>query len=142
MNIGDHVTVNFISESRTSFDGTHFTGNGTIDRIEDNRVFGRLYNDQPFMCDPADVSVNVDIHNLDKYYQLLMSMKLVSQDEINLIKNKCMNDLQLLNMIEFGLFIYAHHQSVIHTMAQSIAISEFKRIQEEFSNGGAFLIDA
>lgn len=70
MNTGDHVAVSFISENRTEFSGIHFAGNGIIDRLEDNRVFGHLYSGQPFMCDPTDVSVNVDIHNLDKYYQL------------------------------------------------------------------------
>ena len=60
MNTGDHVAVSFISENSTQFSGIHFAGNGIIDRLEDNRVFGHLYSGQPFMCNPTDVSVNVD----------------------------------------------------------------------------------
>ena len=94
------------------------------------------------MCDPTDVSVNVDIHNLDKYYQLLLELKLASHAEIELIKSKSLEDPQLLNMAEFGLYIFAHFQSLINGMAQQIAVSEFQRIQDEFSNGRVFLVDA
>ena len=117
MNTGDHVAVSFISENSTQFSGIHFAGNGIIDRLEDNRVFGHLYSGQPFMCDPTDVSVNVDIHNLDKYYQLLLELKLASHAEIELIKSKSLEDPQLLNMAEFGLYIFAHFQSLINGMA-------------------------
>ena len=56
MNTGDHVAVSFISENSTQFSGIHFAGNGIIDRLEDNRVFGHLYSGQPFMCDQTGVS--------------------------------------------------------------------------------------
>ena len=142
MNTSDHVSVSFISESRTEFSGFNFSGTGIIDLIEDRRVYGHLYSGQPFMCDPTDVSVNVDIHNLDKYYQLLLELKLASHAEIELIKSKSSEDPQLLNMAEFGLYIFAHFQSLINGMAQQIAASEFQRIQDEFTNGRVFLVDA
>ena len=88
MNTGDHVSVSFISESRTEFSGFNFSGTGIIDLIEDGRIYGHLYSGQPFMCDPSDVSVNVDISNLDKYFQLLEHLKLLSHEETQILKNK------------------------------------------------------
>ena len=57
MKINDRVKVDFVSESRTEFSGKRFTGEGVVDRIEDGRVFGRLDNGAPFMCDGSDVVV-------------------------------------------------------------------------------------
>ena len=57
MKINDRVKVDFVSESRTEFSGKRFTGGGVVDRIEDCRVFGRLDNGAPFMCDVSDVTV-------------------------------------------------------------------------------------
>lgn len=54
---GDCVKVDFISESATIYSGNRFTGYGVVDRFEDNRVFGRLEDDQPFMCFVSDVEV-------------------------------------------------------------------------------------
>lgn len=53
MKINDRVK----SESRTGFSGKRFTGEGVVDRVEDGRVFGRLGNGAPFMCDVSDVVV-------------------------------------------------------------------------------------
>jgi hypothetical protein len=130
MNVGDHVSVNFISESRTEFSGINFSGNGIIDRIEDNRVFGRLYNGKPFMCDPMDVSVNLNIHDLDPYLNLLVELKLLSLQESQFIKNESCPDPNLSNMAEFGLYIFAHFQSVINDMAGQVAELEFQLLQE------------
>lgn len=138
MNTGDHVSVSFISESRTEFSGFNFSGSGIIDLIEDGRVYGHLYSGQPFMCDPSDVSVNVDISNLDKYFQLLEHLKLLSHEETQLLKNKCCPNPQLLNMAEFGLYIFAQLQSEINCMAQQMANSEFKLLQNNaFESLGA-----
>ena len=57
MKINDRVKVDFISESATKFSNNHFTGDGVIDRIEDGRVFGRLDDGTPFMCDLSDAIV-------------------------------------------------------------------------------------
>ena len=54
---GDCVKVDFISESATIYSGKRFTGYGVVDRFEDNRVFGRLEDGQPFMCFASDVEV-------------------------------------------------------------------------------------
>ncbi len=64
--VGDQVKVDFVSESRTEFSGNHFTGEGVVDRVEDDRVFGRLDNGMPFMCGVDDVQVitgQSDIHD-------------------------------------------------------------------------------
>ncbi len=55
--VGNRVHVDFISESATKFSNNHFTGDGVIDRIEDGRVFGRLDDGTPFMCDLSDAIV-------------------------------------------------------------------------------------
>jgi hypothetical protein len=55
--INDRVKVDFVSESRTEFSGKRFTGEGVVDRVEDGRVFGRLDNGVPFVCDVSDVVV-------------------------------------------------------------------------------------
>ena len=57
MKSGIRVYVDFISESSTEFSGNRFTGEGVVDRIEDGRVFGRLDDGAPFMCDVSDVTV-------------------------------------------------------------------------------------
>ena len=57
MKINDRVKVDFVSESSTEFSGKRFTGEGVVDRIEDGRVFVRLDNGAPFMCDVSDVVV-------------------------------------------------------------------------------------
>ncbi len=57
MKINDRVKVDFVSESRTEFSGKRFTGEGVVDRVEDGRVFGRLDNGVPFVCDVSDVVV-------------------------------------------------------------------------------------
>ena len=54
---GDRVKVDFISESATIYSGKRFTGYGVVDLFEDNRVFGRLEDGQPFMCFASDVEV-------------------------------------------------------------------------------------
>ena len=54
---GDRVKVDFISESATIYSGKRFTGYGVLDRVEDDRVFGRLDDGTPFMCLCADVEV-------------------------------------------------------------------------------------
>lgn len=53
--VGQRVKVDFISESQTEFSGKRFCGKGTIDRYEDDRVFGRLGDGRPFVCMPSDV---------------------------------------------------------------------------------------
>ena len=55
MKAGDHVKVDFVSESATIYSGKRFTGYGVLDRVEDGRVFGRLDDGTPFMCLCADV---------------------------------------------------------------------------------------
>lgn len=55
--VGNRVKVDFVSESATKFSNNHFTGDGVIDRIEDGRVFGRLDDGTPFMCDLSDAIV-------------------------------------------------------------------------------------
>lgn len=57
MNKNDRVKVDFTSESSTEFSGNRFTGEGVVDRVEDGRVFGRLDNGTPFMCDESDAVV-------------------------------------------------------------------------------------
>jgi hypothetical protein len=57
MKKNDRVKVDFTSESSTEFSGKRFTGEGVIDRIEDGRVFGRLDDSTPFMCDLSDAIV-------------------------------------------------------------------------------------
>ena len=57
MKAGDHVKVDFVSESATIYSGKRFTGCGVLDRVEDGRVFGRLDDGTPFMCLYADVEV-------------------------------------------------------------------------------------
>ena len=42
MKTGDRVHVDFISESRTEFSNNHFTGDGIIDCIDGDRIYGRL----------------------------------------------------------------------------------------------------
>lgn len=54
---GDRVKVDFIGESATIYSGKRFTGYGVLDRVEDDRVFGRLDDGTPFMCLCADVEV-------------------------------------------------------------------------------------
>lgn len=131
MNTGDHVTVNFISESSTEFSGHPFYGSGTIHQIEDGRVFGRLYNGQPFMCAPSDVKVNVAIKDLESYYKVLLDLGLISQEELFQIKTRSLNDPALLNMSEFGLYIFAHGQSLFNELTQRCADLEFKLLQLE-----------
>ena len=57
MKKGDHVKVDFISESATDYSGKHFHGYGVLDRVEDGRVMGRLNDGTPFSCLEADVNV-------------------------------------------------------------------------------------
>ena len=57
MKAGDHVKVDFVSESATIYSGKRFTGYGVLDRVEDGRVFGRLDDGTPFMCLCADVEI-------------------------------------------------------------------------------------
>ncbi len=59
-------------DSRVKVDFTHvpdkgqnnirFVGNGTVDLFEDNRVFGRLDDGQPFCCLVSDVEI-LDFEN-------------------------------------------------------------------------------
>lgn len=53
--VGTRVKVEFISSSRTEYDGNTFSGLGYIDLIEDGYVFGRLDCGKPFMCNICDV---------------------------------------------------------------------------------------
>ena len=53
--VGTRVKVEFISSSRTEYDGNLFSGSGVIDLIEDGYVYGRLDCGKPFMCNPNDV---------------------------------------------------------------------------------------
>ena len=53
---GDHVYVDFTSESATEFSGGQFTGYGVLDRVEDGRVYGRRDDGIPFTCMVSDVT--------------------------------------------------------------------------------------
>lgn len=57
MKSNDRVNVDFISESRTEFSVNRFTGEGIIDRCEDEYVYGRLDNGVLFMCNENEVLV-------------------------------------------------------------------------------------
>lgn len=55
--IGSRVSVNFMSESRTSFSETHFQGEGEVDLFDNLYVMGRLDSGLSFMCGYADLIV-------------------------------------------------------------------------------------
>ena len=57
MKAGDHVKVDFISESATIYSGKRFTGYGVLDRVEDGRLFARLEERKPIKCNTGDVEV-------------------------------------------------------------------------------------
>lgn len=59
---GCRVSVDFVSESASSFSGNRINGNGIVDRAEDGYVFGRLDGGQTFMCMESDVVVINDIN--------------------------------------------------------------------------------
>ncbi|NNP70428.1 hypothetical protein [Acinetobacter sp. Ac_5812] len=47
---GYRVHVDFVSDSRTEFSGTHIKGDAVVDRHENGYVFGQLEQGTPFMC--------------------------------------------------------------------------------------------
>lgn len=69
-NKGDHVMVCFISESRTEFSGKEFKGSGQLDLVENNRVYGRLYDGTPFTCSESDCTEIIFLKN----FSLLLSV--------------------------------------------------------------------
>lgn len=60
---GDRVKVDFKNNPETIHVGIRFTGYGVVDRVEDNRVFGRLEDGTPFMCFESDVEVGKHKYN-------------------------------------------------------------------------------
>ena len=68
MKAGDHVKVDFVSESATIYSGKRFTGYGVLGRVEDGRVYGRLDDGTPFMCLCADVEV-IGMSDFEKYIE-------------------------------------------------------------------------
>lgn len=76
----DRVHVNFISESSTAFSGNNFSGFGRLDLVEDGRVFGRLDDGTPFVCN-ADDATKVDI---DPSFELIHKIGIKnSRDMLN-----------------------------------------------------------
>lgn len=65
---GDRVKVDFTHVPDKGQSSLHFSGNGTVDLFEDNRVFGRLDDGRPFCCLTTDI-------------ELLDPKKLVGHDE-------------------------------------------------------------
>lgn len=69
LTVGTYVHVDFVSESRTSFSGKRFTGNGVLDYVDDRYVMGRLVNNIPFMCGHDDVKP-IQVSSCDKPFKL------------------------------------------------------------------------
>lgn len=60
---GDRVKVDFTHVPDKGQSNFHFSGNGTVDLFEDNRVFGRLDDGRPFCCLTTDIEL-LDPKNL------------------------------------------------------------------------------
>lgn len=54
---GSRVKVDFSHEPDKGLNKIRFVGNGTVDLFEDNRVFGRLDDGQPFCCLVSDIEI-------------------------------------------------------------------------------------
>ncbi|MFX9106826.1 hypothetical protein ABTN44_09540 [Acinetobacter baumannii] len=54
---GSRVKVDFTHVPDKGQNNIHFFGNGTVDLFEDNRVFGRLDDGQPFCCLVSDIEI-------------------------------------------------------------------------------------
>lgn len=55
---GARVLVDFVNEYETIHAGIHFEGEGVLDRVEDDRVYGRLDDGRPFTCFFDDVKLS------------------------------------------------------------------------------------
>lgn len=52
---GVHVLVDFTHQLEKNSPEIHFRGYGILDRVEDGRVYGRLYDSRSFTCMFGDV---------------------------------------------------------------------------------------
>ena len=134
MNIGDHVAVDFYSESRTEFSNFHFTGIGIIELLDDDRIYGRLYSGKPFTCNITDAKTILDITNLQPYFDFLIENRLINKHEIEMIKNASSCDVNLLQMVDLGLYIFAHYKIMKEELSQKVADLEFKLLQKDVAH--------
>lgn len=73
---GSRVKVDFSHEPDKGLNKIRFVGNGTVDLFEDNRVFGRLDDGQPFCCLVSDIEIQES-----EELQSKTSQKIVGHDE-------------------------------------------------------------